>query len=325
MDEFTSQPTTARPGELDFLWVENDGLLRDEGVVFGLSQDKAALEHKEAAIHAYYWRWSADAERRAKALRQEIEDVAAARDRLSAAVAQETRIPVHGQLTDSDESGPGVLLRYALGALAAVATCAGIAVLAYEQLRPDFALAGVVTAGVVAAGFFTAFLPVSIVFVGDETRRAGNVELWKVRLAEFGLPLVSAGFVVAWAWERLGPARAVATGAMLFLAFVFAGRQFLSSIPRMGAAWRSLRAERGARAAALARTRKAETDEIAVRSADDRLLALRRELGAIRAPAEWEAIRDAKLALFRSEYELAAARSRELAAQSILSSSLGSY
>jgi hypothetical protein len=325
MDELTSQPTTARPGELDFLWVENDGLLRDEGVVFGLSQDNAALEYKVAAITAYYSRWRADAERRTQALRQEIEDVAAVRDGLSMTVAQETRAPVDGQFTETDEPGTGVLLRYALGALAAIATCVGISVLAYEQLRPDFALAGVVTAGVVAAGFFTAFLPVSILFVGDGTRRTGEVELWKVRLAEFGLPLVSAAFVVAWAWERLGPARAAATGALLFLAFVFAGRQFLSSVPRMAAAWRSLRAARRARAAELAGARKAQADEASIRSAEDRLVVLRRQLGGIRGPAEWDAIRDAKLALFRSEYELAAARARDLAAQAILSSSLGSY
>jgi hypothetical protein len=303
MEEMNApRESRAGPGELECLWIDNEGLLRDEGVVFGLAGNANALEEKQVAIRAYYRLWAADGARRRQAIEDELAPLT---EQLAEQEKTTSRASAASQAAwaDADEHGAGGLVaRHALGLAAAAATCVGTAFFVYEQLRPAFQNPAIVTAGVVGAGFFTAFLPVSLLFVGDGVRRDGAVELWKVRLAEFGLPLVAAAFVVAWAMERLAPAQAIATGALLFLAFAFTGRQLLSSVPRLGSAIRALRQER----AADRRLRPGNARDSGGRA--DTVAALRRELAALRSPEEWEAICQAKLAIFRSEYELAAAR-----------------
>jgi hypothetical protein len=277
-------------GELNFLWIENDGLLRDEGVVFGLAGDREGLARKEECIRAYYRRWIAEDDRRRAAIESEMRDTV---------VAGSAPTPPR---PEGDDAG-ALAFRHLAGIVAASAACVGTGVLVYEQLRGSFVWPGAITMGVVAAGFFTTFLPISLLFTSDRGDRQGGVELWKVRLAEFGLPLASAAFVVSWGWDRLGPARSAATLVLLFLAFTFAGRQLLSSIPWLGGAVRRLRSDR---IAAIQAVRAA--GEEAARA--ERRASLHRELGALRSQAEWEAIRDAKLALFMSEYELASAPAR---------------
>jgi len=297
------------PGELDCLWIENEGLLRDEGVVFGLAHNAGALQEKEAAIRAYYRRREAEADRRRRAIEEELAVLRETRANEASSRPLAPISPTGDAPVDLDgHAMGGLVFRHAMGLAAAAVACVGTAFLVYEQLQPEFRNPGIVTAGVVGAGFFTAFLPVSLLFVGDDARRAGGVELWKVRLAEFGLPLVAAGFVVAWALDRLGPVRAVATAALLFLAFTFAGRQVLSTVPRLGSVLRAMRQERAAERQLRLEHERESANRLSGRALDDVLAALRREIAGIPSADEWEALCDAKLAIFRSEYHLAAAR-----------------
>jgi len=292
-----SQPK-ASGGTLDFAWIEDEGLLRDEGVLFGLSRDEAGLNAKEECIRAYYRLLKAEGERTLEGLADEIAALnPAPADRTTAGSDHAAAA------SGSAESPMALAVRYGLAIAAAAAACAGTGALVYAQLRPVMDASAVVTVGVLAAGFFTASLPVPLLFVSDRAERPGAVELWKVRVAEIGLPLAAALFVVAWAWERLGPLRSVATFALLVLVFAFAGRQLLSSVAYLGRALRALRAERAAAA-----LRKVE-EETALRAAAgaERVAELRREKAALRSNDEWDAICDARIALFRSEFELASA------------------
>ncbi|HET6232211.1 MAG TPA: hypothetical protein VFE05_19210 [Longimicrobiaceae bacterium] len=293
--------------EQSFLWIEDDGLLRDEGVVFGLSGAAPGLAYKEACIGAYFRRRAAEGGRERGALEAELQSVhtriGELADRCDALRQRAPEPAAHAQ----DDDPAALVFRYSLGIVAAGGACAGTAALVFEQLRRAFDAPAMVTMGVVAAGFFTVFLPVSALFVNDREQRPGGVELWKVRLAEFGLPLVSAAFVTAWAGERLGPTRSLAEAALLFLVFVFAGRQLLSSVPRLGDAVRQLRRARMDRREMTGRAQQETALEQQGRDLEARMESLRRDLAAVRSDAEWEAIRDAKLALFRSEYELASA------------------
>ncbi|HSU13048.1 MAG TPA: hypothetical protein VLK66_03035 [Longimicrobium sp.] len=282
-----STSTSTDGATLDFRWIEDDGLLRDEGVLFGLARDEGGLKAKEECIRAYYLFCRAETARVRAGLEAELA-------RCESREAALPRPPASVEPAFPGDGAPAALaVRYGLGILASAAACVGTGALVYDQLRSAFGPAALVTLGVVAAGFFTAFLPVSLLFVADGAERPGRVELWKIRLAEFGVPLVAAVFVAVWAWERLGGVRAVSTAALLFLVFVFAGRQLLSSVPRLGEAIRTMRAQRGARAVDLRHQAEARTDE------------LRRAIASLRSDAEWDAIRDAKVALFRSEFGLA--------------------
>ncbi len=301
MEGPTSRHNAAQPGHVDFLWIEDDGLLRDEGVVFGLASDGAGLQEKQECIHAYYRKCAAETERRREGLRQDLRMV-------EAEIATYPAIGVEMAPTAASGSSHVALVgRYATGILAAGVACTASGVLAFEQLQPEFSQAGLVTVGVVAAGLFTAFLPVSLLFENDRNPRAGNVELWKVRLADFGLPLVSAAFIAVWGWERLGPGRALSSFAFFLLVFTFVGRLLLSSIPRFGEAVGAVREERSRRREFTAARERATQDASARRTLTERTGALHRELATLRSPEEWEAICAAKLALFRSEFELALA------------------
>ncbi|HEX6038612.1 hypothetical protein [Longimicrobium sp.] len=296
-------------------WIENEGLLRDEGVVFGLMRNAAALKEKEAAIRAFHRRRMAEEARRRAAVLAELDALLHADAPQADGVHAENGgsvVPIrpplpaagagHGAEVEEDAPG-GLVARYALGLAAAAVACAGTAVFVYEQMRPHFQQPALVTAGIVAAGCFTASLPVSLLFTGDDARRASGVEPWKVRLAELGLPFVAALFVVAWSWDALGALRALATGALLLGAFAFAGRQALSTLPRLGSAVRALRRERA--------QHHAEAAERERRAADDGVAALRRRLAGFRSEEEWDAVCETRLAIFRSEYELAAARAAQ--------------
>jgi hypothetical protein len=275
----------------EFLWVEDEGLLRDEGVLFGLARDDGGLKAKEECIRAYFLLCRAETTRVRGALEAELARLESLKEPPQPREAEGSPVP---------EGSPAALaVRYALGIMGAAAACAGTAVLVHEQLRAAIGPAAPVTAGVVAAGFFTSFLPVSLLFTADGAERPGRTELWKIRLAEFGLPLAAALFVAAWSAERLGLVRTVATAVLLFLVFAFCGRQVLSSIIPFGAALGAMRTRRAASPADARETAEARADEV------------RRALAALRSGEEWDALRDAKLALFRSEFELAAAARRQ--------------
>jgi len=287
----------------DFLWIQNEGLLGDEGVVFGLGAGDESVAYKEECIRAYYRRQVAHTARERGALQHEIDRL---RERIGELTAQAGALTAPAATVPA-EAGYALVWRYGLGIAAAALACAGTATLVFNQLRPELQAAGVVTLGVVAAGFFTAFLPVSVLFVNDGDERPGNVELWKVRLAEVGMPLVATAFVTTWAWPRLGPARALATAALLFLVFTFAGRQILSSVPRLGESLRRVRDGRASDELARENARRAAAMGEEAARMHAREAELRREAAALPSDAEWDAVRDGKLALFRSEYELARA------------------
>lgn len=288
----------AGPGELQCLWIENEGLLRDEGVVFGLTRTPSALTEKEAAIRAFHRRHVAEDARRRQAVEAELVALLQRHERETdaARLAQADAAPE----PEGDAPG-GLVARDAVGLAAAAAACAGTAVFVHEQLQPHFQNPALVAAGVVGAGFCAAFLPAS---ARGGAHASGGAERWTARLAELVLPLAAALFVVAWGLDGMGPVRAAATAALLFLAFALTGRQVMGTVPRLGSAVRALRRERATRLAR-SRERAAELERAAL---DGAVAALRRELAALRSAEEWEAICDTRVAIFRSEYELAAAR-----------------
>lgn len=294
------QPGGARAGSLESscLWIEDEGLLRDEGVVFGLMRNPGALEEKEAAIRAFHRRRMAEEARRRHTVEAEL---AALLQRHARPVEAVRILDTAGAPQREEDAHAALVARDGLAMAAAAVTCAGLAAFVYELVQPYFHAPALVTAGVVGAGIFAA-LPTHAAAADGSAGRAGT--RW-ARLVELGLPLAAALFVVAWAQYRLGPFRAGATGALLFLAFAFAGRQVLGTAFRLGAAamvlgreWEQRRAEARARAG-----------EMEPRALDEAVAALRREIATLRSVEEWEAICDTRLALFRSEYQLAAARS----------------
>ena len=112
---------------------------------------------------------------------------------------------------------------------------------------------------------------------------------------------------MAWGGDQLGLVRGVATFVFLALLLIFAGRLLLSLLPQIGDAVSRIVQRRADRRNGIARNERRGEMENHLAVLAGRSSELGRHLAGIVSREEWDAICDAKLALFRSEFELAAA------------------
>jgi hypothetical protein len=293
-------------------WIENEGLLRDEGVLFGLSGlPKAQLVHKLNTIKHYFDGQLAISKELREQLDQEQERLKERRKTVAEDIRKEEALaaypdvpPVEGA-KDVDRHTLG---RYVIGAIAAIGICVFNFYLVYEQLRPEFESALFVSLGVVLAGLFVVFNPVSLFYTSDATQRAraSAAELWKVQLVEFAMPVAAAIFVVSWKLPRLGPMRGVGLFLYLTMLFLFGGKLLLSTLPKVALlvrvmlrAW-VVRWRRWQHRRAVKRLREEKLAEL-----DDAAETLLQRRSAIESVSRIEARRDTALELFQSEYDFA--------------------
>ncbi len=371
-------------------WIDDENLLRDEGVLFGLSCGDAespetlqAMREKVACIEAHHERLAqraaamlvfneAEFIRLVAALTEADTDVE--RTRLAARAAQEVRIRLESDARTrardrADRSAeaaatrhavpdalapsePYQIARYTVGLALALAACVGVVVLVYDLLdhsRFDFALP--VSLGVALAGLFCTFQPLALVLAGDARVQGAEAapEMWKLRFAEWSLPLVAAAFVAYWASvpaTGLGAAQRVALDGPLqvgitfvFLAvfFVLGGKLLLGLSTRLAIVLRQRRAATAAREESVAEAEREAAADLAehlhrVADADAeraRLTGLataaeahaatlreqaeRLRIGSREARAEregWARLATQRVALFRSEFWLAVEQRR---------------
>lgn len=342
----TPEPRTRASERVVSWWIENDGLLRDEGAVFGLSGIPTLPESKIEAVTAYYRariahtearRWALLEERerltrRVEALGERIEwlsrnlwrQMASRADARDSGVDPEPPNAPDPSLTTPrdvdpssighrafpDDSLPttnrGGLLRYGLGTLCAAATCVLTYFVVREVLGDAVRYPELTSIAVILAGMFTVFAPTSLLFSSDRRHREQpwEVELWKVRLAEIGFPIVAAAFVVAWG-ERRDPLRDLLAFSFIALLFLFGGRLFLSLLTRSKyelqhavLAWRRRARER-------LRRRELKRLEMQIATLNHQLAAVDEEIRRLPGEEELRAECDHKVALLRSEFELA--------------------
>lgn len=259
-------------------------------------ETRRALAEKEACIVAHYERLAqravatlvfnaSETERLVEALAEA--DAEAERKRREARQAQEARTGLEAdarvraqdradrvtaaaalRLATPDALAPAApvqVARYALGLLLTMAACAGVVLLVYDLLdhsRFDFSLP--VSLGVAFAGLFCAFQPLALMLAGDaRVQRAEETpEMWKLRFAEWSLPLVAAAFISYWASQPplmlqstlatasvrpaalADPASVGVTFAFLAVFFVLGGKLLLGLSTRLAIVLRQRRAER---------------------------------------------------------------------------------
>jgi hypothetical protein len=280
-----------------YTWIEDDGLLRDEGAVFGLAGNHDALAAKIACIRSFFESRCLEDERKVRSISGRLEHT---RERLVAHVPIE-----RGWNSQSGDVVPGEeleLLRYSIGLLLSGLGCAGTFVLLYEVLAPSFERSAWITLAVGATCLFGLFQPLSIFFRSDVQGDGHQTELWKTRFTEVGLPLSGAAFVVLWSWETLGVLKAVALLIFLSMLLLLAGRLFLSLTMRfVRALHRFMKHRAAARLGVDSAPPSERPDEI------ERLRGqLESDLSEVRTREEWQAISEAKVQLFLSEWSLAA-------------------
>ncbi|GAA4457992.1 hypothetical protein GCM10023189_29560 [Nibrella saemangeumensis] len=295
-----SFPAIPTPVDQDIpAWMEDEDLLRDEGVIFGLSDAKP--EEKIAAIRTYFVHRCADLERDIERYNEKIGE-------LNLFIEQkENRI---GELDHRQHElanrppGDHHLPRTIIGLTLSTAMCVGNYFLIEETLRPAFEQSRLISVGIFLAGMFNLFSRTS--FFHENGSPATRRRL----LEEIGLPLAAALFVFAQAVQRQPFLQAMALLVFVFFLFLLSGKLLLGTLTvlrndlRIYFGNKQLKNEQKTRSAqweAEIDTLRKEIDELRVQKWQ-----IIPDLN--RAEAEFSrmnARRDMLIKLFESEYNLA--------------------
>ncbi|MBG8554018.1 hypothetical protein [Hymenobacter guriensis] len=300
-------------------WIENDGLLRDEGVLFGMSGGDMAA--KLAVIEHYYARQIREAEQECRLAGERLEtaqQVLSQQQNLMKERRQEWQ-ELHTRLTLAAHD----FLRATVGMVLYGGVITLVYFLLYDWLKPYWPRhTGLIVAGVYGFGMLSLFQRGSFLYAGNRpvagtepseattgTEAARPPEKWKVMLEEVGVPAVTALLAVVWGWPDHTPAQGVAMYLFLFFAFLFTGKGFLNNIVRVTTSLRAVgnnfrqRKWRKRRLAELTKLQVEDERVLKERTDVARLLEEKRDLLPDAEQLRLQCL--TKQELFRSEYVLA--------------------
>lgn len=204
-------------------WLENEDVLRDEGVIFGLSESK--VEEKTAIIRNIFAAQTADLEKEVEEFNEKIGE-------LNLFIEQkELRINELSEKIkslDEKEKQSHQLPRTLAGLLLSLAMCVGNYFLIAETLKGSYQQNyQFIAVGVFLAGMFNLFSRTS--FFHEQ-----NTSLsWRRMLEEIGMPLAASTFIFIHSLENQSTLRAFALLFFTFFLFLFAGKLLLSNMTIM--------------------------------------------------------------------------------------------
>jgi hypothetical protein len=201
-------------------WLENEDALRDEGVIFGLSESKA--EEKVGAIRNYFAHQTAELEKNVEYNSEKIGE-------LNLFIEQkETRInelTEKSRILENRERSEHQLPRTFIGIVLSLAMCIGNYYLIDESILTNFPQNHYVIAlGVFLAGMFNLFNSRSIFHEKDTSIS------WRNLLEEIGVPLAASVFVFVQVFDNQSFMRSFALFFFVFFLFLFAGKLLLSNL-----------------------------------------------------------------------------------------------
>ena len=202
------EPTYARINEPD--WLINEDILRDEGVIFGLSGSNP--DEKISIIKHYFAQQTAETDRIIEQKEEKIGELNYWVNEKESAVKEiEQKIQ---DLKNQEFTENHHLPRTVVGLLLACGIAVGNYFLIEESLRGQFEQSKLIAAGVFMAGMFSLFGRIS--FLHDEAKESN----WKRLLEEVGMPLASAFFVFAQIYATQTPMKVLGFVWVYFL-FVY--------------------------------------------------------------------------------------------------------
>lgn len=200
-------------------WLEDEDTLRDEGVLFGLSESDPT--EKTDIIHKYFSHLTAGHQGNIEQQNERIQEI-------NLFIGQKTERMefLNKKLLNNNPDNPDgdhQLPRTLIGLTLSIAMCVGNFYLIRESLKPAFADAAWIALGVFLAGMFSLFGRISL-FHDTESKVS-----WRSLLEEIGMPFASALFVFANALPHQTWWQAAALFIFVFFLFLFAGKLFLSN------------------------------------------------------------------------------------------------
>ena len=292
----------------EYLWITNEGLLRDEGVIFGMEGADASA--KLDAIRSFHERDKAPIRKEIEILRERIEETAAGLG------DSQTRIEALSTELNALPAKQGASID--LGLLFQLLAYLGICSLNYALLRFwSLSVFGndLIIAGIYLLGLFSVFSGRGSIYRMDGSREEGEGrpprEVWKVYTEEYLIPLCTSVFVVVMSWDLFKPHQSLAFFAVLTILFVFSGKAFVFILflfrewqSVFFSTWREGRKQRRMRRRMEAELKALgmEREEFERRQIDQR----QRLDEAVGRYSGLEALEEYRLKLFMSEYDVAA-------------------
>jgi len=200
-------------------WLEDEDMLRDEGVLFGLSESDP--HEKTDIIQKYFSNLAAEHIANIEQQNERIQE-------LNLFIGQKNnRIEeLQEKLKNPTDrlAGEHHLPRTLIGITLCIAMCIGNFFLIRESLKPVFNDNSWIALGVFLAGMFSLFGRISLFHDTD------SKVSWKSLLEEIGLPFAAALFVFANVITHQTWWQAFALFIFVFFLFLFAGKLLLSNI-----------------------------------------------------------------------------------------------
>lgn len=282
-------------------WLLDEYLLRDEGVIFGLSESNA--EEKTGIIRSFFAQQSAGIEQMLEQQNEKIGELNLwINQREDQIQAFETNIQ---QLKNQQFTDNHHLPRTLAGFLLALGMCVGNYFLIEETFKNTYQQSQWVALGVFLAGMFNLFGKISFLHEDGQP-----VKIWKKFLEEIGMPLAASTFVFVMATAKQPIGQAFALWAFVFFLFMFSGKLLLGNLTLLQGDWQVFSRRQQLRKDKIHKVEEWE-DEIANHKQEidkhrdekqrilPRLTELSTELTRIQSQ------RDMLIKLFESEFQLA--------------------
>lgn len=200
-------------------WLEDEDTLRDEGVLFGLSESDP--NEKTDIIHKYFSNLAASHIAGIEQHNERIQELNLFIGQKNNRIEElQERLKTPGARAEGEHQLPRTLIGITLCA----AMCVGNFFLIRESLKPAFADNSWIALGVFLAGMFSLFGRISLFHDTD------SKVTWKSLLEEIGLPFAAALFVFANVITYQTWWQAFALFVFVFFLFLFAGKLLLSNI-----------------------------------------------------------------------------------------------
>lgn len=201
-------------------WLLNEDILRDEGVIFGLSNENP--EEKRLIIRSYFTQKTAETDRFIKQEEEKIGELnywINENESLIKTLEEKIQVLKNHEFTQQHQ-----LPRTIVGTLLALGIAIGNYFLIEESLRGQFQQTRLIAMGVFLAGMFSLFGRISILH-DDEKHTT-----WRKLLEEIGMPFVSAFFVFAQTYQTLPLIKSLSLFAFIFFLFLFSGKLLLGNL-----------------------------------------------------------------------------------------------
>lgn len=218
---------------LQYQWITNEGLLRDEGTLYGIAN--ADITDKLNAIVDYYDIQRADSRQKKDSLikrRTEHEII------LQSIPSELEQLKEKLTITFA-EYPPGNLLPVTFQLIAYLSICI------FNYYLIEYWLSPVITSKLICLGFYTfglfsVFIGRSILYNRTNSLSEGKEEptnipreKWKIYLEEFGIPAIVALFICTLTFRSYPLEYSIVAFLFLFLLFLFSGKGLINTLFRL--------------------------------------------------------------------------------------------